>query len=71
MKVDDHVLHFRVIDGALRIGAPGFFGGGVVGIDTDYVKVAKIGKFEAARVCDPAAHHKVELLHEGTNILLR
>ena len=71
MKVDDHVLHFRVIDGALRIGAPGLFGGSVVGIDTDYVKVAKIGKFEAARVCDPAAHHKVELLHEGTNILLR
>ena len=71
MKVDDHVLHFRIIDGALCIGAPRLFSGGIVGVDTHDIKIAKIGKFQAAWVFDPAAHYKVELLHEGTDILLR
>lgn len=63
MQVDDDVAHFGVIDGFLRPAAPGFFGGGIVGEDTDDVELFEIDEIEGLGVLDATAHDEVKLLH--------
>ena len=61
--MDDDELHLRIVDGALGVGAPGFFGARIVGEDADDVELRRIGPVERAGIGDAAAEDEVELAH--------
>lgn len=63
VQVHDHIAHFGIVDSALRGGAPGFFGGFVIGKHANHVDRFQVDEFCALRVFDAAAHHEVKFLH--------
>lgn len=63
MQVDDHVLHFRIVDCTLCIGAPSLFSRRIVFEDAYEIEATEIGKVKGLRILDPAAHYEVKLLH--------
>ncbi|KQM17505.1 hypothetical protein ASE49_10725 [Novosphingobium sp. Leaf2] len=69
MKMHDDVLHLGVVDSALRVCLPHLLGGGEIAEHANQIERAKISELETARVFYPAAHDKVELLHQGAAFL--
>ena len=45
MQMHDHIPHFRIINGALRVGPPHIFRLFVVWKDANEIQSAKISKF--------------------------
>jgi hypothetical protein len=62
VEVDDEVLHFRVVDRALRSAAPRLERAGVVGKDPDDLDRLQILEVKRARIAHAPAHHEVEEL---------
>jgi hypothetical protein len=58
-----HKPHFGIVDGFLGRGAPGVFGGFIVGENADDLQIFGIGEVERLRVFDPAAEDEMEFAH--------
>ena len=62
MQMHNKVAHFGVVDGSLRLCPPGRISAGVIGIDTDEIKLFEILELYAGHVAEFAAEYKVKEL---------
>ena len=62
MQVNDDVFYLGIVDGALRLAAPGVLGRRITVVDADDVDRVEV-EFEPARVLDPPAEDQVKLAH--------
>lgn len=57
--MDDDIFHLRIVNGALRRGAPRFFGRIIVVVKADDVQVIQAREVEAARIVHAAPEDEV------------
>jgi hypothetical protein len=63
VQVDHDIFHFRVVDRALGLAAPGVFGSRVAVVNADEVDAVEIDEVEAASRIRAASEHEVKLAH--------
>jgi hypothetical protein len=62
VQVDDHIFHLGIVNGALRLAAPGVLGRGEAVVNADEVDRIEV-EVEPLRIRDPTAKDQVKLAH--------
>src|SRR5437763_91739 len=66
VQVNDEIAHFRVIDGLLRLGAPGAISGRVIRVAADRLVLVENLEFSRVQLAQLATDHEMEQLLVGS-----